>query len=237
MKNVPVNEDILPQVLSYAFWAQSNPDSIKNLWLEAPKQPEDVEFQSDNYGVRIVIIAPSIGRSTLSLIDTINYPIDLIEVKRWAQGSNQFLLVNALEPEQPKKVRPVRGLEVYDRTFYKNHYNKRSVAEFFRYVKETEQLIKSEGWPLETKFNKGYCSFKFGFFNAFGITWIGTKTFAFFFRLPKPTAEKAQPRSLTMDRYADQWKQAVYIIDPATTRVKPFLPLFRHAMESLAGKQ
>src|SRR3990172_4204570 len=48
MKNVPVNEDILPQVLSYAFWAQNNPDSIKNLWLEAPKQPEDVEFHSDN---------------------------------------------------------------------------------------------------------------------------------------------------------------------------------------------
>jgi len=34
MKNVPVDATVIPQVLKYAIWAQTNPDSIKSLWLE-----------------------------------------------------------------------------------------------------------------------------------------------------------------------------------------------------------
>lgn len=51
MKNVAIDASVIPQVLDYALWAQTNPDSIKNLWLEAPKQPEDVVVNWDNYGV------------------------------------------------------------------------------------------------------------------------------------------------------------------------------------------
>ena len=57
MKNVAIDASVIPQVLAYAFWAQKNPDSIKNLWLEAPKQPEDVIVNWDNYEVRIIIKA------------------------------------------------------------------------------------------------------------------------------------------------------------------------------------
>jgi hypothetical protein len=162
--------------------------------------------------------------------------VDLIEIKRWVEGSNQFLLVNKLEPEQPKKVRPVRGLEVYDRAFYEGLYNKASVDAFLRFANETERLIKSKGWTLEKKFNKGYCGFKHGFFNAFGIKWVGSKTFAFFFKLPKPVAEKIQSHRVKMDRYDGQWKEAVYKIDPDKTKVKTFLPLFKAALATIAGK-
>ena len=78
-------------VKSTLFWAQKNPDSIKNLWLEAPRPAEDIEVNWDNYGVRIIIIAPSIERSTLELVNTINYQVDLIEIKRWVEGQNQVL--------------------------------------------------------------------------------------------------------------------------------------------------
>lgn len=237
MKNVAIDASVIPQVLAYAFWAQKNPDSIKNLWHEAPKQPEDVVVNWDNYEVRIIIIAPSIERSTLELVNTINYTVDLIEIKRWVEGSNQFLLVNKLEPEQPKKVKPVRGLEIYDREFYENHYNKQSVEAFLSFAQETAQLIKAKGWPLEMKFNKHYCGFKHGFFNAFGIKWIGTKTFAFFFKLPKSVAEKIQTKGLKMDRYEDQWKEAVYKVDHKKTKVKTFLPLFKKALESVTGQE
>lgn len=236
MKNVAIDASVIPQVLAYAFWAQKNPDSIKNLWLEAPKQPEDVVVNWDSYEVRIIIIAPSIEHSTLELVNTIAYPVDLVEIKRWVEGPNQFLLVNKLEPEQPRKVRPVRGLEVYDRAFYKGHYNKVSVDAFLRFADDTERLIKSKGWTLEKKFNKYYCGFKHGFFNAFGIKWVGSKTFAFFVKLPKSVAEKTQPAHIKMDRYEDQWKEAVYKIDPAKTKVKAFLPLFEKALGSIAGK-
>ena len=235
MKNVPVNASVIPQVLEYAFWAETNPDSIKTLWLEAPEQPEDVSISWENYEVRIIIIAPSIERSTLELVNKINYSVDLIEVKRWVEGQNQWLLVNKLEPEQPKKIKPVHGLQVYDRAFYESHYNKNSVKAFFDYVQETDDLIKSKGLQLELKFNKHYCSFKHGFFNAFGIKWIGSKTFAFFFKLPKSVAE-SQLQELNMDRYEDQWKEAVYKIEPCKTKVRTFAPLFQKAFENLTGK-
>ncbi len=237
MKNVPIDASVIPQVLAYAFWAQKNPDSIKNLWLEAPEQPEDVVVNWDNYEVRIIIIAPSIEHSTLELVNTINYPVDLIEVKRWAEGTNHFLLVNKLEPEQPKKVKPVRGLEVYDREFYKDHYNKDSVDAFLAFAEQTDRMVKTKGWPLEMKFNKHYCGFKHGFFNAFGIKWIGSKTFAFFFKLPKTVAEKTQPKGLKMDRYEDQWKEAVYKIDPSSIKVKSFLPLLQKSLDVIMGKE
>jgi RecB family endonuclease NucS len=31
MKNTEVDADIIPQVLHYAFWAETNPDSVKSL--------------------------------------------------------------------------------------------------------------------------------------------------------------------------------------------------------------
>src|SRR5581483_5147474 len=208
----------------------------KTLWLEAPNQLEDVGVDWEHYEVRIIIIAPLIERSTLELVNTINYPVDLIEVKRWVEGSSQFLFVDKLEPEQPKKIKPVRGLQVYDRDFYEAHHNKRSVEAFLQFAKTTQEFVKAKGWPLEMKFNRNYCGFKHGFFNVFGIKWMGSKTFAFFIKLPESVAQKIQPDGLKMNRYSNRWKQAYYIIDPSKTNVKKFLPLFQKALESVTGK-
>ena len=235
MKNDSVDASVIPQVLAYAFWAETNPDSIKSLWLETPEQPEDVSISWENYEVRIIIIAPSIERSTLELVNKINYSVDLIEVKRWMEDQNQWLLVNKLEPEGHKRIKPVHGVPVYDRAFYEKHYNKDSVKAFLNYVQETDALIKSKGWQLELKFNRHHCGFKHGFFNAFGIEWIGSKTFAFFFKLPKSMAESHLPE-LKMDRYEDQWKSVVYKIEVGKTKVNTFLPLFQKAFENLTGK-
>lgn len=59
MKNGEVGEDVLPQVLSYAIWAETNPDSIKAIWLETPHKPEDIEIEWDDFEVRVIILAPS----------------------------------------------------------------------------------------------------------------------------------------------------------------------------------
>ena len=237
MKNVTVDASIIPQVLAYALWARENLDSIKNLWLEARKQPQDVAVDWDNYDVRIVIIAPAIERSTLDLANTINYPVDLTEVKRWSEGPNEFLLVDKLEPPPLRKTKPVRGRGDYDRAHYEAHHSRQSVASFFRLANEIKGLVKTKGWPLEIKFNKHYCGFKHGFFNAFGIKWIGSQTLALFFKLPKSVAERSQPAGLKMDRYEDGWKQAVYNIDPGKTRVEAFVPLFDKALAHVTGKE
>ncbi len=233
MKNVTVDASIIPQVLQYAFWAETNPDSIKSLWLECENKPDELSISWDSFQVRIIIIAPNILRSTLDVVDKINYPVDLIEVKRWVEEENQLLLVNKLEEEKRVKPKPVSGLQTYDEEFYLKEYNKNSAKEFIKYIREVESIIKERGWSLETKYNKHYCGFKAGFFNAFGIKWIGSKTFAFFFKLDQKQAESVQ---IKMTKYESQWKEAVYYIEPGKTKTKDFLPLLEMAYKKLTGE-
>jgi len=232
MKNVTVDASIVPQVLQYAIWAETNPDSIKSLWLECDQKPDELSISWDSLEVRIIVIAPSILRSVLDVVNKINYQVDLIEVKRWIEGDEQLFLVNKLELENPMKVKPVTGLEVYDEKFYERQYSKESAEEFMRYIKEIEDIIKDKGWLLDTKLNKHYCGFKAGFFNVFGIKWIGSKTLAFFFKVGKKAAESMP---FEMARYENQWKQALYYIEPGKTKAEDFLPLFEAAYKKFSG--
>ena len=233
MKNVAVDASIIPQVLQYAFWAETNPDSIKTLWLECENKPDDLSISWDSFQVRIIVIAPSIFRSTLDIVDKINYPVDLIEVKRWVEGQNSMFLVNKLETERKSiRSKPTTGLQVYDEEFYKKEFNKQSAIEFIKYAKEVERFIAAKDWNLELKFNKHYCGFKAGFFNAFGIQWVGSKTFAFFFKLSE---EEAKQVNIQMTKYEGQWKQAVYYIEPEKTKIKDYERLFEMAYRKLTG--
>jgi hypothetical protein len=234
MKNAYVDASIIPQVLQYAFWAETNPDSVKSLWLECDNKPDDLAISWDNFQVRIIIIAPKILPSTLDIVEKINYPVDLIEIGRWVEAENQLLLVRKLEPEEKKgKVKPVSGQPIYDEDFYEHEYNKESAKYFFNYIKEVENIIKEKGWNLETKFNKHYCGFKAGFFNAFGTKRIGSKTFAFFFKLSEKEAKEV---NIPMTKYDKQWKEAVYYIEPQKTKAQDFKKLFQMAYNKLTGE-
>lgn len=234
MKNTKVDSSIIPQVLKYAIWADTNPDSIKALWLEAKERPEDIEVSWDKLMVRIIIIAPKILPSTLQFVDKISYTVDLIEINRWVEKNNQLILVNKLEPETTiSKIRPVRGLTNYDEEHYKTYYNKESVKHFYKYVSELEKIIKQKGWSLDTKFNKHDVSFKAGFFLAFRIIWIGSKIFAFAINVKKPEANKFKPK---MTKYNVKRQRAIYYIKPNKTRSTDFIPLFEIAYKRLTGK-
>lgn len=203
------------------------------MWLECDNKPDDIAISWDSFQVRIIVIAPSIRRSTLDIVDKINYPVDLIEVKRWIEGDNSLYLVNRLEADQkPPRVKPTSGMQIYDEEFYKREYNKESAIHFAKYAKEVESLVEEKGWELELKFNKHYCGFKAGFFNAFGIKWVSSRTFAFFFKLSEEEANKS---GIEMTRYDNQWKEAVYYIEPGKTKVRDYNVLFEMAYKKLTG--
>ena len=224
---------ILPQVLQYAIWADTNPDSIKALWLEAKDRPEDLEVPWEDLRVRIIIIAPIILPSTLQFVDKISYDVDLIEINRWVEKTNQLILVKKLELEAPStKVRPVKGLPIYDEEYYKTYRNKESVKYFFRYIREVENIIKHNKWSLDTKLSKHYCGFKAGYFMAFRIAWIGSKTFAIAIRLKKSEANKFKPK---ITRYIDRRGEALYYIEPNKTKTQDFKPIFEIAYKRLTG--
>lgn len=234
MKNAPVDASIVPQVLEYAFWAEKNPDSIKTLWLECEDKPEGIDMAWDKLQVRIIIIAPTILRSTLDIVGRIRYEVDLVEIKRWVEGGHHFLLVNKIEEEVGKaKASPVSGQPVYDKKFYNSQYNNKSVTEFMKYTVALDAYVRKHGWPLEMKYNKHYCGFKAGFFNAFGIKWIGTKTFAFFLKLTKKEASKFK---IPMSKYESLWSEAIYNIEPGRTKISTYAKLFEATYQKRAGE-
>jgi hypothetical protein len=234
MKNTKVDYSIIPQVLQYAIWADKNPDSIKALWLEADDKPEELEISWDNLTVRIIVIAPEILPSTVQYIDKISYTVDLIEINRWAEKNNHIALVKKLEPEkQSPKIRPVRGLENYNEEFYKSYHNKESVKAFYKYISELDKIIKQKGWSLEKKFNKFYCAYKAGFFTAFRVHWITTKTFAFSFNL---SITESKRLNLKGNKGKERRGTLYFYIDPDKTKTTSFLPIFELAYKKLTGE-
>ena len=226
-KNVVVTGDILPQILRYAIWAQTNPDSIRAMWLEAKSRPEDIEVDWDNVTIRLIVLAPSIQQTVLKLLNQINYTVELVEVKRYFFGKDEYILLNKLEPEPAVTVRAVRPSETYDEDYQKSTRNAKSVDVFFSVVNQIEKMIKSNKWNMEKKLNKYYVGFKIGFFNVFGLHWIGTKSFEFFFKVNKSQFQKLK-RTCPYDvEYDDRWKQATirYSDKIKISRLKPTIKM------------
>jgi len=236
MKNVETDSSVIPQVLGYALWAEKNPDSIKSILLEMHDVPEDIEVDWKDYQVRIIIIAPKIDPSTLDAVAKINYEVDLIEIKRWIEKSAEFLLVNKLEHTHSKKVRPVRGTMVYDRMFYEQRKNKNSIKIFFEISDKTNKIVEDQEWSLERKYNKNYCSFKYGAFIVFHIQWMGTKSLAIGLKLPKSIAKRNQPKSWKMEKYHERRNTAYYKIDNSKN-INNLLPLFKKSMEYIKQRK
>ena len=145
------------------------------------------------------------------------------------------LLVNNLKPVEEKRTKTAKGLLNYDQKFYESKRNKLSVKYFLKYCKQTESIVKRKRWKLDMKYNAIYCGFKYGFFNAFYIKWIGTKTFAFHIKLPKNVAEKYSSHNLKMDKYSSRWNCAVYYVDPLKTKTKSLIPLFERSYKEISG--
>jgi len=118
LKNQEADEGILPQALSYAIWAETNPDSIKAIWLESKRKPEEIEIDWDNLDIRLVLIAPSFKETVPRMIGKIGYPVDLVRVRRYSFEGEEFILVEVLE-DKPVKVGITTVRRDWDWEFYR----------------------------------------------------------------------------------------------------------------------
>jgi hypothetical protein len=235
MKNNLVDENIIPQVLRYALWAETNPDSIRALWLECKDKPENISLNWEALNVKIIIIAPSIKLNVLRTVNKINYEVELLEVKKFAVCKNEFILVNKLEPEAPSVKKITRARGIYDKEFYLEEYNNNSVEVFFHTIDKVENLVKKQKWGLTKKMNKGYAGFKYGFQNVFGITWVGSRSFCIFFKITRKIADKINISGLKSYRYEDQWNQVLYKVEKKDYNIHKLLPLFKASYQYIKG--
>ena len=83
------------------------------------------------------------------------------------------------------------------------------------------------------KYNANNCVFKSGFFRAFGIKWIGSKSFALFVMISDVEAKKFKN---PITKYQSQWKQVVYLIEPGKTKLSDYTKVLKFGYEKLIGK-
>ena len=150
LKNQQADEDVLPQALGYAIWAETNPDSIKAIWLESKHQPEEIEIDWDNLDIRVILIAPSFKRTVPRMAGKIGYPIDLVKVQRYCFEEEEFLLVETVEEEPQPKVSTTKVMGNWDWNFYESEHGKQATGQFRQAVDAVAALVERKGWAFPT---------------------------------------------------------------------------------------
>lgn len=185
--------------------------------------------------MRIIVIAPSIDPSVVHHMVKLKVNVDLLELNRYRVQWQDILSINYMQSALAPKARPFAGLGVYELPFYEKNYNSLSAVQFFEYIDAMRELVEQEGWPLDIKFNKGYVVWKHGYSQAFGITWLGSKSFAFMFKLSKAEIDANLPEGIEMTRYEEGWKHGTFKIEPGKTKIEDYLPLLRACVSKLVG--
>jgi hypothetical protein len=238
IKDEIVNESVIPQVLRYSVWVETHPDAIKSIWLEQKDKHENFVFDWEKeFNLKVLIIGPSFKLSVQKLINRITYPVELIEFKKFNDGTNDYVFLNKLIVEDEKVARPVSTTREYDEEFYKLNYNPNSAKEFWKLCTHLEEYIKAKGWNLTRSNNKVYVSFKYGFPIVFGVMFTGSKSFSLFFKIPKEIAVKTKIKDYNILRYDEQWNQALYKVESGDIDLKKFEPLFSEAYKNIVGEK
>ena len=236
MKNVEVGEDILPQVLTYAMWAETQPDSIKAIWLESKNRPEDIQVEWDSLEVRIIVIAPSFKPSVLKLSSKINYPLDLVQIRRFCQEEDEFILVETLTDLPQVKPITTKVMGDWSWEYYEKEHGKAPASEFQTAVIQLDQFVKKQGWDLPYNLNKLYTGFKLGNKVVFDISWESMRTWAVRMKLPPEISESFVGNHWKFHKYDSTFKNSHFRLNPGKTiNISELSEMLKAAYRNVSG--
>ncbi|HPX95832.1 MAG TPA: hypothetical protein PLA02_09670 [Brevefilum fermentans] len=210
MKNNEVSEDILPQVLGYAMWAETNPDSIKAIWLESKNKPDDIQIDWDSIQVRVIVIAPSFKSNVLKMTSKIGYPVDLVQIQRFIFETDEFVLVETIEDSFSRKPGVTTTLQDWTWEYYYENHSKEATDQFKKTVEALDAFAKEKGWNLPYNLNKYYTGFKFTNKVVFDVCWSGIITWDLRIKIPEEIAANFIGEKWNYQRYDSQFKQAYF---------------------------
>ena len=210
LKNQSADEGILPQALGYAIWAETNPDSIKAIWLESKQKPENIGIDWDNLDIRLILVAPTYKSTVARMAGKIGYPIDLIQIKRYMFEENEFVSVEYLEETSYPKVRTTKGVTEWDWGYYESEHGRKAMALVKQTVENIESYVKQKGWNLPFNINKYYVGFKFGNKVIFNVAWGGTYAWKLKFKIPKESAMDYRGTDWEFQTYDEGFKEAIF---------------------------
>ena len=236
LKNQIADEDILPQALGYAIWAETNPDSIKAIWLESKNKPEDITIDWDNIDLRIILVAPGFKTTVPRMAGKIGYPIDLVQIKRYSFEQNEFISVEFLDNPVPRKITTTKAMTDWDWEYYESEHGVEATAQFKKVVDEIESFVKRQKWPVPYNINKYYTGFKIANKVIFNVAWTATYAWGIRFKVPKEMAVGFKGEVWDFVTFSDTFKEAYFKPkDPNNANIKELEPFFFEAYKRVSG--
>jgi hypothetical protein len=236
LKNEEADESILPQALGYAIWAETNPDSIKAIWLESKRKPEDVEIDWDSLDIRVILIAPSFKSTVPRMAGKMGYTINLFQVRRYCFEEDEFLAVEVVEDKPQPKVSTTKTMGDWDWEYYESEHGKEATAQFHQAVDAVAALVARMGWDLPYNLNKYYTGFKLGNKVVFSVNWGGTYAWKVNIKLPREAAERFQGQDWEFQTYDQTFRNAIFRpLHPESPGIEELEPLFVEAYKYISG--
>lgn len=95
--------------------------------------------------------------------------------------------------------------------------------------KGVQEFAAKNNWPVEGKFNKYYFGCKVGNSLVFGVKWLGSRSYALFFKVPEPYSKRTKVQGFEQ-RYDKQWHEAVFPVTADNVHLKRFRRFFQTAL-------
>ena len=235
LKNTTADESVLPQALGYAIWAETNPDSIKAIWLEARDRPEEMSIDWDNMDVRVILIAPGFRPTVSRMAVKIGYDIDLFQVQRYCLDDDEFILVELLEQEPRSRVTMTRGKGEWDWDYYRSEYGQETTLQVKGTVEALDAFFCAQGWDLPHNLNKRYVGFKLENRLVALVRWRGS-SWSLQLRLPRSVTDDWEGTHWRFYHYNPKWKTAEFQpVKPDNANIEEIKPLLQRAYDNVAG--
>lgn len=235
LKNQLADEDVLPQVLGYAIWAETNPDSIKAIWLESNQKPDDIEIDWDNIDIRIILVAPNFKTTVPRMAGKIGYPIDLVQIKRYSFENNEFISVEFLDKPIPQKFTTTKTTLDWDWDYYEKEHGVEATSQFKKAVEDIDEYTKKMNWSIPYNINKYYTGFKIANKVIFNVAWNGTYAWSIRFKIPKEKAIGFSGDVWEFQTYSSTFKEAYFRPkNPKSANIQELEPFFIEAYKRLS---
>lgn len=230
IKNEEAQESILPQSLGYTIWAETNPDSVKALWLESKSKPEGVNLDWDNLDIRIILIAPSFSPSVIRMVRKIGYPVDLVQIERYSSCEDEFLIVDFIEPPAQPGPTTTKAKSEYDWDYYEKEHGKKPTAQLRTVVELLAAFVKEQGWNLPYNLNKWYVGFKLSNKVVFTVQWMSSYVWRVLIRIPENLAKEFKGQHWEYRNYDDTFRLAAFQpLNPDSPDIAELKPLLIEA--------
>lgn len=237
VKDETADYDVVSQVLRYALWAEHNPDSVRVLWKDLREKASSSEPDWNNMKVRAIVVAPDFEPSVTKAIVKIGYETSLLRVNRFITDGEEFVVVNDVEYNDEGRQSPVRVKGNYQDPKWHEEWgrNLASVEQFFVLAKKIQEMVASNKWPLDAKFNQEYFGVKYGSHLAFGVQWeTNKKIFVFFNHVPVKALSQFKKLGVECNTPDNGWSW-VYP-EGKEFDIRKFGPVFKAAFEATRAK-